>query len=68
MKFHDAPDQRQTDARAFGARVQLVEQAEDGLVIAGFNALAVVADKENRLVAGSWKPISISGSAPGRET
>jgi hypothetical protein len=35
VKFHDAPHQRQADARAFGARVQLVEQAENGFVKTG---------------------------------
>jgi len=55
VKFHDAPRQRQAEARAFGARIQLVEQSKNGFVKAGFNALPLIADKVSGLTGDGFE-------------
>ena len=51
MKLDDPLDQSEAHSRAFAARIQLVEEAEDALVVLRVDAEAVVADEENDLVA-----------------
>ena len=63
VKFHDPPHQRQADAGALAARIQFVEQAENGFPEARLDAAAIVPHKKHGLARRLFRPDPDHGRA-----